>query len=139
MSYPLLFKLAILTTVFGMGHHIDHVIRGNHMGWPLIAEVTPFTYSLGFYPFALVGLWLHVRGGIGPGYWTVLLTVGALFVGLAHFGPVAVEPPADVIGPYDSAVAGYAALAWLVAFLLIMIGSGLHAARLWRRTRSGTA
>lgn len=50
-----LIMLAIFTTVFGIGHHVDHIIRGNHVGWPLTPEVTPFTYSLGFYPFIALG------------------------------------------------------------------------------------
>jgi hypothetical protein len=57
MPHRTLFKLALLATVFGIGHHIDHVIRGNHVGWPLIEEPTPFTYSLGFYPFIASGLY----------------------------------------------------------------------------------
>lgn len=66
IPYPTLFKLALLAGAFGIGHHIDHVLRGNHVGWPLIDEATPFTYSLGIYPFIVVGLYLHLRGRIGP-------------------------------------------------------------------------
>ena len=88
--YPRLFGLVILVTVFGVGHHIDHVIRGKHIGWPLVAEATPFTPSLGSYP--LVALW-----------------------------------------PYTSPMAGYAALSWLISFLLLLIGRAIYAARLLTR------
>ncbi len=133
MPYPRLFRLVVVVTVFGIGHHVDHVIHGNQVGWPLIAEVTPFTYSLGFYPVVALGLYLHTRGRIGPGYWTVLLMVASSFVGLAHFGPLAVEPPEDILGPYASAVAGYVTLGWLISSLFILVTSTVYAARLWVR------
>lgn len=49
-----LYGLIVLSTVFGIGHHIDHIIRGNHVGWPLIPEVK-FVYS--------VRLWWNARDG----------------------------------------------------------------------------
>jgi len=125
--------LILLTTLFSIGHHVDHVIRGNHVGWPLIAQVTPFTYSLGFYPVIALGLYLYLRGRTAPGFWALLAGAGFLFVGLLHFGPLALEPPADILRPYSSAAAGYAALAWLVAFLILLASSSLYAFRLWRR------
>lgn len=133
-----LFRLALVATVFGIGHHVDHVIRGNHVGWPIIPDVTPFTYSLGFYPFIVVGLYLHARDRAGPGFWAVLAGAGALFVGLLHFGPLAVEPPADVIGPYHSEAAGYAALLWLITFVGVLAGTAVYAASLWARRHRGT-
>ena len=42
-------RLAAVTTVMGVLHHIDHVLRFNHSGWPFTPEVTPFTYSLLIY------------------------------------------------------------------------------------------
>ena len=136
--YATLFKLAVLATVFGIGHHIDHLLRADHLGWPLISEVTPFTYSLGIYPFIVVGLYLHARGQIGPGYWVLLTTIGALFVGLSHFGPLAVEPPEHIVGSYRSNAAGYAAVAWLITFVLVLVGIAIYGARLWLRARRGS-
>lgn len=138
MRHRPLFRLALVATTFGVGHHVDHVIRGNHVGWPLIPEVTPFTYSLGFYPVIALGLWLHARGRVEPGFWSALAGAGALFVGLLHFGPWAVEPPAHVIGPYRSPIAGYVALAWLVCFVGVLAGTSLCAGRLWLRDRGGS-
>jgi hypothetical protein len=131
-----LITLFILTTIFSIGHHVDHIIRGNHVGWPLISEVTPFTYSLGFYPFIALGFFQFLRGRTVPPLWAVLTGAGFFFVGLAHFGPFAVEPPADILGPYSSALAGYGALAWLVVFLLLLAITALFAGRLWRQQNS---
>lgn len=58
-------KLALWTTALGLLHHLDHVLRVNHSGWPFLAEVTPFTYSLAVYPVIIVLLaardWPRVR------------------------------------------------------------------------------
>jgi len=52
----ILYGLIFLAIVMSLGHHIDHVIRGNHVGWILTEHVTPFTYSLGLYQYILPGL-----------------------------------------------------------------------------------
>lgn len=68
-----LYALITLTTIFGIGHHFDHVVRGNHVGWPLIPEVTVFTYTLAIYPLVAVGLYLtlteRVGRDTGPSCW----------------------------------------------------------------------
>jgi hypothetical protein len=128
-----LITLVLLTTLFSVGHHVDHAIRGNHVGWPLIPEITPFTYSLGFYPAIALGLYLYLHGRTAPGFWAILAGCGFFFVGLLHFGPLALEPPADILGPYRSTAAGYAALGWLIAFLILLGASSLYAFRLWRQ------
>lgn len=128
-----LITLALLTTLFSIGHHVDHVLRGNHVGWPVIAQITPFTYSLGFYPVIAVGFFLYLSGRTAPAFWAVLSGAGFFFVGLLHFGPLALEPPADIVEPYGSALAGYAALGWLIAFLILLASTSLYAFRLWRQ------
>ncbi|MEX2584050.1 MAG: hypothetical protein WD766_12285 [Gemmatimonadota bacterium] len=40
------------------------------------------------------------------------------------------EPYGDILGPYRSAVAGYAALLWLIAFVAMLSGIAVYAARL---------
>lgn len=50
--YGLTFVAAFMT----LGHHVDHVIRGNNVGWPVSEEVNAFTYSLVIYPLILAGL-----------------------------------------------------------------------------------
>ncbi|THE65719.1 hypothetical protein D8Y22_06000 [Salinadaptatus halalkaliphilus] len=132
-----LYRLIVLVTVFGVGHHIDHVIRGNHVGWPLIPEVTAFTYSLGFYPLIALGLALSLADRVGAGYWAVVTGAGFVMVTVLHFGPLAVEPPGDVVGPYESATVGYVALAWLVGFVATLAVTTGYASYRWlERVRS---
>ena len=133
----LLFGLIALATLFSLGHHLDHIIRGNHVGWPLTSEVTPFTYSLGVYPLILLGLRLYRSGRVGPGYWALLSGGGALFVAAIHIGPTAVEPPAEIITPYASPVVGWLAFAWLVLFVVVLVGNCLYDTRAWFRQRGG--
>jgi hypothetical protein len=54
-------------TTFGFFHHVDHVVRGNHSGWPLEEEITPFTFSLLIYALLLPGLYLTWRGRLMAG------------------------------------------------------------------------
>ena len=101
MNDRLGYALIYLALVLSLGHHLDHAVRGNHVGWPLIAEVTPFTYSLGIYPFIVVGLVLSHAGKVGAGYWALLSGLGIVFISAIHFGPTAVEPPRDIIDLYQ--------------------------------------
>ena len=51
-----LLVIAASATVFSILHHVEHVARGNHSGWPFQAEVTPFTFSLLIYVLILPGI-----------------------------------------------------------------------------------
>ena len=44
---PALLDLVFLALLFGVVHHVAHLLRGNHIGWPVTPHVTPSTYSLG--------------------------------------------------------------------------------------------
>ena len=50
--------LILLSAGLGILHHVDHVLRYDHSGWPFRDIVTPFTYSLLVYLLiALVFFW----------------------------------------------------------------------------------
>ena len=132
----ILYALIFLAMIMSLGHHIDHIIRGNHIGWPLTAEVNAFTYSLGIYPLILLGLYLYASGRVGPGFWALLSGSGALFVAWIHFGPVAVEPPADIINLYEVRIVGWMAFLWLVVFVLVLVGTCIYELRSWFAQRT---
>ena len=46
-------KLLLLAAAVAIVHHIDHVLRVDHSGWPFLPQVTPFTFSLIIYPIFL--------------------------------------------------------------------------------------
>ena len=68
---------AASVTIFGFFHHVDHVVRGNHSGWPFEQEVTPFTFSLLIYALLLPGLYLTWRGRLMAGYGVALLLLAS--------------------------------------------------------------
>lgn len=59
-----LLVLGVGVTVLGVLHHVDHVVRGNHSGWPFQEEVTPFTFSLLIYALLLPGIYMNLRGRV---------------------------------------------------------------------------
>jgi hypothetical protein len=119
----------VVITLFGIGHHIDHIIRGNHVGWPLTPEITAFTFSLLAYPFIALGVYLGWRDWAGVPYWTALFFVSSLLIGFVHFGPSAVEPPADIM-IYENALVGWFALAWVVGFTIVLVTGLFYSALL---------
>jgi hypothetical protein len=61
-----LYFLTFLALAMSAVHHIDHIIRGNAVGWPLIEQVNAFTFSLAIYPVIVTGLVLYHLGRVGP-------------------------------------------------------------------------
>jgi hypothetical protein len=131
--------LILLAVVMAAGHHIDHLIRGNAVGWPVTPEVNAFTASLVIYPLIVGGLLLYRIGVVGPGFWTFLSSGGAIFLTAIHFGPFAVEPPAAILDHYDSPVVGWMALLWLIGLVGVLVASSVYEVRLWRGGHSGSA
>lgn len=125
--------MVVIATILSAGHHLDHIIRGNHVGWPLSDEWTPFTYSFGVYPLILLGFYLFRSGRVGPGYWALLSGAGAVFIAAIHFGPQAIEPPADIIHLYKLRIIGWLAFTWLVVFVVVLVATCLHETRAWLR------
>lgn len=137
-----IYLLTLLAGGMSLGHHVDHVIRGNAVGWPLTSEVNAFTISLGIYPVLATGLLLTWRGWVGPGFWALLSGGGAAFVSAVHFGPLAVEPPELIHAGHGSAAAGWVAFAWLIGFVGVLIITSVYETRAWyeeRRARRAPA
>lgn len=130
--------LIYLATVLSLGHHVDHVVRGNHIGWPLTEEITPFTYSLGIYPLILLGLYLSRKNRGSPWYWAMLSGPGAVFLAAIHVGPAAVEPPAHIIEEYSNRAMGWAAFAWMLALIAVLLVMFVYETRLWWRQKEQT-
>lgn len=114
-----LLVLAGCTTVFGFMHHVDHVVRGNHSGWPFEQAITPFTFSLLIYALLLPGLYLTAKGRLMPRYWLFTAVVGLALVVWVHFVPTGdyEAPIDDIYGVYGSPLAGLFALVVLVGLV----------------------
>jgi hypothetical protein len=81
-------RLALVTTALAVLHHIDHVLRVDHSGWPFRPDVTPFTYSLLVYVAIAAVLFLRRW----PRTRIAMAGVLALVPTLAH---MALETPFD--------------------------------------------
>ena len=130
-----LYRLTYLAAALSLGHHLDHVIRHNAVGWPLTDQVNAFTLSLVVYPVIATGLLLYRAGRVGPGFWALVSGGGAVFVSAVHFGPSAVEPPELILGGYGLSILGWLAFAWLVTFVAVLAITSLYETRLWWRQR----
>jgi hypothetical protein len=130
-----LYRLTWLAAALSLGHHLDHVIRHNAVGWPLTDQVNAFTLSLVVYPVIATGLLLYRAGRVGPGFWALVSGGGAVFVSAVHFGPSAVEPPELILGGYGLSILGWLAFAWLVTFVAVLAITSLYETRLWWRQR----
>ena len=130
-----LLGLTGLALVLAIGHHVDHAIRGNHVGWPLSPELNAFTFSLGIYPAIAIGLLLYFSGRVGPGFWAFLSGGGAAFLAFVHFGPQAIEPPGDIIDAHASPVVGWFAFGWLLALVAVLLVTFAYELRHWLAAR----
>jgi hypothetical protein len=131
------YVFVLVPTMLGAAHHIDHIVRGNHVGWPLTPEVNAFTYSLSIYPLLAVSVYLTVTRRVEARYWAGFFAFSAGMLAYFHVGPWAVEPPQDVILPYENAVIGYFAFAILLALIGSVVVGSAYAAVLWTRGRRG--
>ena len=131
---------AASVTIFGFFHHVDHVVRGNHSGWPFEEAVTPFTFSLLIYALLLPGLYLTVKGRLMAGYWLFTAVVGLALVVWVHFVPAEdyEAPIEDIYAVYGSPLAGLLALivlAGLVSSLVMLAIAAMWALRSTKRSQ----
>jgi hypothetical protein len=124
---------AASVTILGFFHHVDHVVRGNHSGWPFEEELTPFTFSLLIYVLLLPGLYLSWRGRLMAGYWLFAAAVLLALVTSVHFvGEEREAPIRDIYAVYDSPVWGFLALVdltILITSLLVLAVVAIQALR----------
>jgi len=135
MDSRILYRLTYVAAAMSLGHHIDHAIRHNAVGWPLTEEVNAFTMSLVIYPIIITGLLLYRAGRVGPGFWALVSGGGAAFVSAVHFGPSAVEQPEMMLDGYDSPVLGWLAFTWLAVFVTVLAITSLYETRVWWQQR----
>jgi hypothetical protein len=122
--------LGFVVTVFGVLHHTDHVVRGNHSGWPFQEAVTPFTFSLLIYALLLPGIYMNLRGRVAAGWWLFVALVGLALVFSVHFvGADREAPIRDIYGVYGNPLWGILALVVLYGLLLGLVAVAVAAFR----------
>jgi hypothetical protein len=138
MHSRILYTLTFVAAAMSLGHHVDHLIRGNAVGWPVTDEVNPFTMSLLIYPVIIAGLLAFRAGRVGPGFWALVSGGGAIFVTAVHFGPVAVESPELILDHYRPPILGWLAFGWLVTFVAVLAITCVYETRLWWQQHHGS-
>ena len=132
----LFYLFVLVPTVLGAAHHIDHIIRGNHVGWPITPHVNPFTYSLAIYPLLAISLYLTLTRRVEARYWAGFFAFSAGMLAYFHISPWAVEPPQDVMVPYANPVAGYLAFGIVLALIASVVMGSVYGTVLWYRSRA---
>ncbi len=132
---------AASVTIFGIFHHTDHVVRGNHSGWPFEEAVTPFTFSLLIYALLLPGLYMTISGRLMAGYWLFTAVVGLALVVWVHFVPTGdyEAPIQDIYAVYSSPLAGLLALVVLTGLVSSLVTLVIGAIRALRSAASSQA
>jgi hypothetical protein len=135
-----LLVLGVSVTVLGVLHHVDHVVRGNHSGWPFQEEVTPFTFSLLVYALLLPGIYMNLWGRVAAGWWLFTAALALALITSVHFlgGEDREAPISDIYAVYDNPVWGVLALVVLYGLVLGLVAVVVTAVRaiLARRTRA---
>jgi hypothetical protein len=127
------YLFVLVPTVLGAAHHVDHIVRGNHVGWPITPEVNAFTYSLAIYPLLAISLYLTLTRRVEAGYWAGFFAFSAGMLAYFHVSPWAVEPPQDVMVPYANPVVGYLAFGIVLALIASVVVGSVYGAVLWHR------
>lgn len=125
------YLFVLVPTILGAAHHIDHIIRGNHVGWPITPEVNPFTYSLAIYPLLAISLYLSVTRRVEARYWAGFFAFSAGMLAYFHISPWAVEPPQDVMVPYANPAVGYLAFGIVLALIGSVVIGSVYGVSLW--------
>ncbi|WP_318567820.1 hypothetical protein [Salinigranum marinum] len=133
---PAFYLFVAVPTVLGAAHHVDHIIRGNHVGWPITPEVNPFTYSLAIYPLLALSLLLSLTKRVDARYWAGFFAFSAAMLAYFHISPWAVEPPRDVMVPYENPLVGYLAFAIVLALIGSVVVGSAYGVALWYRSDS---
>jgi hypothetical protein len=117
-----LLALGCVVTVLAALHHVDHVVRGNHSGWPFQEAVTPFTFSLLIYALLLPGIYMNLRGRVAARWWLFVALVGLALVFSVHFvGAEREAPIRDIYTVYGNPVWGVLALVVLYGLVLGLV------------------
>jgi hypothetical protein len=125
--------LVALLIVLSLGHDVDHILRGD-IPWPLTSRpLLPKSIIFLKYAFLGLALFLYLKNKIGPLFWAIAAGIGVALGWLGHFSPFTDQTPQHIYHAYATAVAGWLAVAWLVALMLTLITTTIYAQYLWAR------
>jgi hypothetical protein len=125
--------LVALLIVLSLGHDVDHILRSD-VPWPLTSgPLLPIVIFFAKYAFLGLALFFYLKNKIGPLFWAIGAGTGVALGWLAHFSPFTDETPQYIYHAYATPAAGWLAVAWLVALMLVLITIAIYAEYLWAR------
>ena len=132
MTNNKLLALIGVATLLSAAHMVDHAIRDELSRWPpgdlaVFAIVTVVLYGA-----IAAGIYLYVKGTVGPRFWAVFSFLGVLLGWASHFSPFTDQPVSYILNAYNYGLAGWLAVGVLVALMLALAATGVYAAVLWR-------
>jgi hypothetical protein len=129
-------KLIILVgllIVLSLGHDVDHIFRGD-IPWPLSSgPLLPKSIIVVKYALLGLALFFYLKNKIGPLFWAIAAGIGVALGWLAHFSPFTDQTPQYIYHAYATPAAGWLAVAWLAALMLVLITTAIYAEYLWAR------
>lgn len=123
-------KLAALVAaiiILSLGHDIDHWVRGDFR-LRLTGE-TVLVFAAVFAKYAIFGsgLYLYLKGKVGPLFWVMLAGIGVVLGTLAHFTPFSYQTARSIYRAYETPLAGAAAVSVLALLMLALIAAAAYA------------
>lgn len=86
-------RLILVIVPLGILHHVDHVLRADHAGWPFRPEVRIFTVTLVIYPLLALAYAMRSRPWVRTG----IISTVAFFTVFAH---TLIELPGQIYGTW---------------------------------------
>jgi hypothetical protein len=133
MADARLVAIVVLTALLSLGHTADHICRGDVRLALTMESLLAIVFNVAIYAVIGVGLYLYVKRRVGPLFWAFFAGAGLAALWLAHLSPFTDQPPQYIFRAYESAAAGWLALACLFALALALIAGALYAEYLWAR------
>ena len=125
--------LVVLLIVLSLGHDVDHIFRGD-IPWPLSSgPLLPKSIIVIKYALLGLALFFYLKNKIGPLFWAIAAGIGVALGWLAHFSPFTDQTPQYIYHAYATPAAGWLAVAWLAALMLVLITTAIYAEYLWAR------
>jgi fluoride ion exporter CrcB/FEX len=125
--------LVVLLIALSLGHDFDHIARGDIRWQPGPEAALSSVIILAKYAFLGLALFFYLKNKLGPRFWMIGAGIGVALGWLAHFSPFSYETPQYIYHAYVTPAAGWLAVAWLVALMLVLITIAIYAEYLWAR------
>ena len=119
--------LVALLIVLSLGHDLDHIARGD-IRWQLSPEAAlSAVIILVKYGFLGLALFFYLKNKLGPLFWAIGGALAWHWAGWPISARFRTQTPQYIYHAYATPAAGWLAVAWLVALMLVLITIAIYA------------